>query len=265
VRHHEDGLGVARHLQGLRFAPKVPMENRRLLAVPPNFALPDAVDNALFDQIPVYDQGQVGRCTGEATRTIVSMVVLKEIGRYIEFSADFPYAMTRLEEGTPLDEDSGCAIPDAMRGLCVRGICREEVWPTGDFTAAPSDEAKADALLHKGLLFYHCPDVFTIRAALAQGFGVTIGMTVFENMMSPEAARSGLVLYPERGEKALGGHNVVIRSYDIHKQVGGEFGSLKCRGSWSEGCGIEGDFWVPIRYAAEGLMTDAESLRGVAA
>lgn len=268
-RIHKDGLGVDRHLHGFRFAPKALMIGRRMLTAPEGAALPDPVDVPALDQIPVFDQGSIGDCTGQAARTMTMVIVLKLTGQVVVLSAKFPYALTRDDEGTPLTEDSGCMIPDVYASLHVHGISTEALCPTLDdgvsYTQEPSDEAKADALERKGLLDYHCPDHHTIHASLAQGFPVNFGMTVFENMMSPEAAQSGEVLYPEPGEKVLGAHSVVARKFDGSKKVGNEVGAYLIRNSWSDGFGLKGEFWLPRRYIDEKLATDAMSLRAVGA
>lgn len=261
-----DGRGVDRHLAGLRFAPKTPETNRRAMAAPPDFHLPDVADIPLYDSIPIKDQGRHGSCTGQAQSILKAALWLKKTGKLEIYSASFSYDMTRIEEGTPLTEDSGCAIPDVMRGDVQRGICREELWPSSSdaiYTSEPTAEAKADAMAARLALYYHCPNNFTIRASIAQGFGVTIGISVFENMMSAHAAKFGEVLYPEPGEKVLGGHDVVIRGYDMHRKIGGEVGAYDLHNSWSLAWGLRGRFWLPMRYVDDQLATDAESPRGI--
>jgi hypothetical protein len=272
VRSVKDGLGVSRNLHGHRFAPQTP--HRRMLdavamakAGPPSGYLGKDLYLAEYDAIPVNDQGQVGDCTGQATRNVVAPIHLKKHGRFVLLSAMFSYSMTRIEEGTPLEEDSGCAIPDVVHGLEQRGICREEVWPTLDdgrqLTIEPSDEAKIDARDYLGLLSLHVPDDATIAACLAQGFAVSVGIGVPENMMSQKAAQTGEVVFPEPGERLLGGHNIAIIGREPSAMIGGRVGRYRCRNSWGDGWGLLGDLFFPIAFVDAGLATDGITVRDV--
>lgn len=274
-RHVPDGHGVKRHLAGLRFSPPVPPDHRAALAVPDDtYLAPSFVDLTLFDQLPIVDQGGIGDCTGQATARVVEAKHLAVAKVRVKLSAMFGYSMTRLEEGTPLTEDSGCMIPHALQGLVKRGLCREELWPTLDngvqLELEPDDVAKKDALDHQGVLWFHAPNHRTIVASLAQGFGLSVGITCFENMMSEQCANDGLIRYPEKGEKDVGGHNFVIRGWDAGIKIGDEVGAYLVDNSWGEGWGCKGPSsstrgrcWVPKRYADAGLLSEAMTVRAV--
>lgn len=236
-----------------------------MLALRAGWVRPTFADAPIFDRIPIFDQGSVGDCTGQAQRRISSALTLRKTNQLAIYSAFFSYAMTRLADGTPLSEDSGCNIPDVQETWERVGICREELCPTVDdgvsYAREPSDEAKADAAQRKGLLYFHAPDLDTIIAAIVDGFGVSIGATVFENMMSEQAAKDGKVHYPVSGEKVEGGHDIVLRGWDADMTIGGFRGAFKFDNSWGDGWGDGGRGYLPGQYVIDGYATDAECPR----
>lgn len=266
-RYVPDGLGVLRHLHGFRVAPKDP---RRLMRVgAPSADAETAVDVPVFDQIPIFDQGQVGRCTGEVQSRCSSALVLHQTGKLVLFSSMFMYAVSRDDEGTPLAEDSGCMIPDVQASWESHGICPVDAWDSEDFTAEPPPEAKAAAAQYRGQLYYHCPDHATIHGALSQGFGVSIGIAVPESMMGMQCAADGVVHLPEPGERIVGGHDICLRAYRPDMVIDGTQGAYVADNSWGLGWGAEvagrrGHIILPKAYVERGLATDAESPRSMA-
>jgi hypothetical protein len=220
-----------------------------------------------FDAIPVYDQGSEGACTGHATREVAGHALMRKSGLWVALSAQFSYNMTRMEEGTPLAEDSGCAIFDAVHGFELRGLCREEVFPTdpANLAVEPPQDALDDAKNHLGLLSFHVPDLATALACLAppQGFAVSVGISVPDNMMSSYAAQTGEVAYPEPREKILGGHNIVLIGWDPDMSIAGKKGCFRFRNSWGDGWGAGGDGWLPAAYLVDGYASDGETVRSV--
>lgn len=261
-----DGTGVVRNLHGFRIAPKDP---RRLMRVgPPSGVDPESpVDVPVFDQIPIFDQGQVGRCTGEVERRCSIAIVLRQTGKLVIFSSMFMYDVSREDEGTPLTEDSGCMIPGVQASWERWGICPMDVWDSEDFTVAPPPEAIAAAARYKGGLYYHCPDHATIHAALAQGFGVSIGIAVPESMMSAQCAADGIVHLPEPGERIVGGHDITLRGYRPDLVIDGTKGAYVFDQSWGDWgavvAGRKGHGYLPRAYVEQGLATDAESPRSM--
>jgi hypothetical protein len=257
-----------RNLHGRRVGLPTPASHKRLMAsVHGVAAMLQFLYLSEFDQISVLDQGGEGACTGFAMIEVAGHTYLKQDGVWRRLSAQFSYNMSRMEEGTPLSEDSGCAIPDVVHGFEVRGICREELFPTVDdgkqLKVDPPLEAKADALNYRGLLSFHLPDDERVTDCLAQGFAVTVGISCPDNMMAPYAAQTGEVAYPEQGEKMVGGHDIVIIGRDPDKVIGGRKGCYRFRNSWGAGWGAGGDGWLPVDFVTDGLASDGYTVRAV--
>jgi C1A family cysteine protease len=85
---------------------------------------------------------------------------------------------------------------------------------------------------------------------LAEGFPFVFGFTVYEAFESSAVARSGLVPMPRRGERALGGHAVLVVGYDAAVK------KFLVRNSWGAGWGKEGYCWMPFAYLADRNLAD---------
>ncbi len=272
VRIHKDGQGSERHLAGVRFSPPGAVVHRcTAFRTANNFQIPPVLDVPVFSELPIRDQGAMGRCTGETQTRLGEAIILKRTGKQVRLSPLFSYNVGRMEAGVPLTEDSGLMIPDVMAGDEARGICLEEFFPTtaDGLTREPTVEARTNALDHRALLYYHCPTAETVIAALQQGFGVSAGIVCYENLMSAECARSGEIKRPEPGERSLGGHNIPIRGWIADKVVDGEKGCFVIDNSWGPdwGCQVfgaptRGHAYIPRWYIDSGNMSEALCSRG---
>lgn len=247
-----------RHLAG--WIPSRP-DHRDFLASPQITQIPSVMD--LRPSMPsVIDQGQVGDCTACMGCTLAEFLEIK-YGKSLTFSRFFLYSMTRDFEGTPLSQDSGAQVRDVFKVMTQSGVCEESQWPSVDsnFSLEPSEVAKADGLGHTAVFYYNCPDLFTVKASIAQQFPVGFGFSVPENMTSDDVAKSGEVNFPNTDEKIVGGHAVVACGYNDSKQIAGDTGAVLCMNSWGISWGIDGYFWLPYRFFTNELATDMWTLR----
>lgn len=212
---------------------------------------------------PVGDQGQVGSCTANAS--CEAMEYLERRGaKDTLYSRLYLYARTRQFENTPLSDDSGCQIRDAMKILAADGVCLESTWPYIDpekrFAVDPPASCDDEAALHRALFYYRLVDLYTIRCSLAQGFPVTLGFDVPESMQTDEVAANGLVVYSP-GEASVGGHAVLCVGHDDGKVMGADRGALLCQNSWGTGWGIGGFFWLSYEFFNHGKASDFWTVR----
>ena len=238
----QDGRGQHRHMAGWR---RDLPDHRDFLARGPGliaaYSQPKAASlYPLFAQIPVYDQGGEGSCTANMGCSQVKHL-LARAGKLDSFepSRQDLYKSVRIYEQTPLTEDSGAQIRDIFQALRLYGVAPEQDDPYVDteasYSADRTDFAKAHALDHQAILFYRCTNLRTIKASILQGFPVGFGFTCFESLMSFETAGTGLVPFPEKGEKSVGGHANLVIGYDDDKVIGGEKGAVLSRNSWGKG------------------------------
>src|SRR6476646_10724239 len=109
-------------------------------------ALPAAKD--LRPQCPkeVYDQGQLGSCTGNAIAGAIEFDEIKQKAADIFTpSRLFIYYNERVIEGS-VNSDAGAQICDGIKTVAKQGACHEQIWPydIAKFRAKPSKAAYTD-------------------------------------------------------------------------------------------------------------------------
>lgn len=161
---------------------------------------------------PIYDQGAIGSCTGNAMTGALATDPVFEA----------------LPAGHPaLDEAEAVAIYSAAEVI------------DGDGPFPPQDNGScglsvAKAARNAGLIsgFTHCFDRATMLAALQAG-PVIVGMNWYDSMDTPDA--DGLVAIPA-GAQVRGGHEVLCREIDVTAEL------VWFDNSWGESWGLGGRF-----------------------
>ena len=208
--------------------------------------MPTKVD--LTAKMPtVYDQGQLGSCTANAIGAAFEFDQVKEGYKDFMPSRLFIYYNERAMEGT-IDTDSGAMIRDGMKSVAKVGVCAEDTWAydISKFTEKPPTKAYTEAKKHQALLYKRViPVLHQLQGALAAGYPVVFGFSVYESFMSPEVAKTGKVPLPPRGEQLIGGHAVLAVGYDDAEQ------SFIVRNSWGTGWGIKGYCLMPYGYLTD--------------
>lgn len=217
-----------------------------LFKVTPVANLPHYVD--LRAGMPaIYDQGELGSCSGNAIAAAFQFDQLKEHITAWNPSRLFIYYNERLIEGT-VNEDSGAELRDGIKSIAGYGVCEETLWPydISKFTDKPSAQAYAEAKQHTALQYERVTqNLNDMKHVLASGFPIVVGVMLYEAFESDEVAATGIVPMPTSGEECLGGHAVVVVGYsDEHHQ-------FILRNSWGESWGDKGYFYMPYEYLTD--------------
>lgn len=214
--------------------------------------LPDRVDlreTSLFADI--YDQGALGSCTANAIASGFTYALNKQIGPSLEAqglpnfkpSRLFIYYNERVMIGT-VASDSGAMIRDGIKSLVKQGACAEKLWPYSDgptkFKRKPTVKCYSEAKNHQLLKYQRCLSPLAIQQALAVGYPVVSGFTVYESFEGEQVAKSGEVPLPGEDEDVLGGHAILIVGYDKTKNY------FIVRNSWGEDWGDKGHCYMPF-------------------
>lgn len=213
-------------------------------------------------RLNIRDQGARGTCTANGTLEAYGYDCVRDSKSDPVLSRLFTYWVSRVKmENTPATDDSGCQIRDVVNGLRTYGSCPESMWPYSDddttFTLTPPSPCFAEAMNHRAVFFYRCPDLNTIKASIAQGFPVIMGFNVPENFMSPECAATGIVKMPAPTEGFVGGHCMVYAGWDDATKM------LTGPNSWGTGWGDQGWFYMPYDFVNQGFVSDCWTLRRV--
>lgn len=219
-------------------------------------ALPPKVDLSTSRAMPpVYDQGALGSCTGNAIAGAVQFTRRKE-AKKPDFvpSRLFIYWNERKMEGS-IDSDAGAQIRDGMKVVAKLGVCpsrtkgpNDHDWPydVARFAEQPPKACFTFALENQITSYQRLPQTLSqMKGCLAEGYPFVFGFTVYEGFESEEVARTGEADLPGPREKAIGGHAVLAVGYDdaTHRFV--------VRNSWGAGWGRKGYFTMPYAYVTD--------------
>lgn len=214
--------------------------------------LPRRVDLRSMYNLRVENQRDLGSCTAESVTSaleaaiVAATLVSDNIRIDVQLSPLWLYAKSRLYEGTPLTEDSGCAIRDVIKVAASQGCALESSWPydSQKYTVSPPTALDSEAARHKALFYFACPNDFSAMASLAQTFPVVFGMDVYDSQMSSEVLRAGKIHSGLSGEVPIGGHAMLKVGYDIDLEIGDEKGAWLVLNSWGTDIGEHGYFWI---------------------
>jgi C1A family cysteine protease len=199
---------------------------------------------------PVYDQGQLGSCTGNGVGACVEYG-LKAQGKH-DFvpSRLFIYYNERVIENT-VDQDAGAEIRDGIKVVANIGAPPEELWPydISKFTDRPTDAVYAEAKKSIIKQYSRVPvKLANIVNVLTHNIPVVFGCTLYDSFESDSVAQTGMVPMPKVDEGMVGGHcMVIVGSNDTHFIV---------RNSWGSGWGDGGYCYMPHGYLTDQGLAD---------
>jgi len=255
---------VPRKVQRYGWIPDLPDHRDLYYAAPPSPRPPPVRVDLRRGMPPVYDQGELGSCTGNAVAAAVAFARKKEKRPAITPSRLFIYYNERVIEGT-VDQDSGAQIRDGMKAVAKLGVTSESDpgkpydWPydVARFTVRPTPPCYAFAAKNQVIGYRRLTQTLSqLRGCLASGFPFVFGFTVYEGFESAEVARTGVANLPAPGEKVVGGHAVVGVGYDDAAQ------RFTVRNSWGRRWGMKGYFTMPYAYLTDGdLAADVWTVR----
>jgi len=215
-------------------------------------ALPKSVD--LSDNAPskVYDQGNLGSCTGNAIAAAIEFDLKKQGLEVFTPSRLFIYYNERVIEHS-VSEDAGAMIRDGIKSVRSLGAPPESIWPysVGKFADKPGKDAYKEAKLHQALSYMRVKQTESqMKSCLASGLPFTLGFAVYDSFESDEVARTGTVNMPASNEALLGGHAVLCIGYDDATQ------RFLIRNSWGPSWGNNGNFTLPYEYLLNADLAD---------
>jgi C1A family cysteine protease len=211
---------------------------------------------------PIYDQGQLGSCTGNGVAAVVEFDQRKQGIKEFIPSRLFIYYNERVIEGT-VNQDSGAQIRDGIKVVATLGAPPEKDWPydISKFADKPSAKAYSDAKKDVVKIYSRVAQNITqMEGCLADGFPFVFGFTVYDSFEGAQVAQTGVVPMPQPGENVVGGHCVVAVGYDSVKRV------FIIRNSWGTKWGMKGYCTMPYEYlVSPQLASDFWTVRSVGA
>lgn len=193
---------------------------------------------------PVMNQGELGACTAHGITGALRYDLIKQGLADIPLARLQLYYDERAAEGT-IKSDSGAEIRDGIKCAAKFGVAPESLWPydISKFKKKPPATVYKAAKSERALKYERVDvDVHAIKSALAQGFPVVIGISVYESFEGDDVAKTGVVPMPNANEELLGGHCLYCVGY------GSKPGYFTVRNSWGEDWGDKGDCYIPEAY-----------------
>jgi C1A family cysteine protease len=241
-------------IQRYGWQPDVPDHRDFLYSAPQRFLgenLPVSVD--LRPKCPpVYNQGQLGSCTGNSIAGAIQFEQMKQNIPSFVPSRLFIYYNERVMEGT-VASDSGAQIRDGIKSVSTTGFCPEADWPyvISKFAMKPPPKAYADASKDLATSYQRVPQVLNqMKGCLASGYPFVFGFSVYSSFESPQVTKTGVVPMPAPSDKQIGGHAVVAVGYDDSLQ------RFYVRNSWGPAWGMKGYFTIPYAYLTDNNLSD---------
>jgi C1A family cysteine protease len=235
------------------WTPDLPDQRDLMYSAPAPFitALPTAVDLRLHCP-PVYDQGQLGSCTGNAIAGAIEFERIKQGLHDFEPSRLFIYYNERVMEGT-VGSDSGAQIRDGIKSVSKLGAPPESDWPYDieRFTEKPPAKVYGDAAKNRVTSYERVNRVLNqFKGCLASGYPFVLGFTAYDSFESAQVGHTGILNMPQPGESVVGGHAVVAVGYNEAKQA------FIIRNSWGPHWGMKGYFTMPYQYLMDPNLSD---------
>jgi C1A family cysteine protease len=193
---------------------------------------------------PVYDQGSLGSCTGNAIAAALEYDQIKQnMTPYIP-SRLFIYYNERAVEHS-IASDAGAMIRDGIKSVSKQGVCPEALWPYDitKFADKPTDECYGEALKFRAISYKRVSrSLVQLKACLAEGNPFIFGISAYESFESDEVARTGIVPLPASHENLLGGHAILCVGFSDVTQ------RFLFRNSWGTEWGDGGYGTLPYTY-----------------
>ena len=203
---------------------------------------------------PVEDQGNLGSCVDNAVVGCLEYLeMVRQKRSFMDYSRLFLYYNVRKAMGT-IGQDSGSSIRDAVSSAHKLGVCAETLWPynIAKFKSKPPKKCYDAALANKVVKYERVNTLSEILTAIANGYPVVFGFSVYESFESAEVAKTGIVNMPKEGERFLGGHGVAIFGYDRSPGTA----RVLVRNSWGSKWGMQGYFTMPFDYISNRNLSD---------
>ena len=235
------------------WVPDLPDHRDLTYSAPAQFlmALPTSVD--LTSKCPpVYDQGQLGSCTGNAIGGAIQFEQMKQNLKSFTPSRLFIYYNERVKEHT-VASDSGAQIRDGMKVVAKLGAPPETDWPydINKFADRPPASAFTDAAKNKVTSYQRVNRTLSqFKGCLASGYPFVFGFTVYDGFESTTVAQTGHASMPQSNEQVVGGHAVMAVGYDDQNQW------FIVRNSWGTTWRMDGYFTLPYQYLLEPNLSD---------
>jgi C1A family cysteine protease len=206
---------------------------------------------------PVFNQGQLGSCTANATAACFQYDTILDGEDCGELSRRWVYHFEKAIEGTLGQGDTGAEGHDAFT-VARSGVPDESLWPYSENISAveeaPPNLQPRAYTLEKPVNAVPQEEI-AIKRVLSNDQTIAFGFTVYENFEDESWWPSGLMPVPSSTESVLGGHEVLLCGYLASQPNYG-----LCRNSWGTGFALAGYFLFPWSVLLGAMVSDLRTI-----
>jgi C1A family cysteine protease len=229
------------------------LKYKRLVGALPT--LPSHVDLRPYMNFPIYDQGDLGSCTANATAALGQFLLIKQKRKVFVPSRLFIY-FTERSIDEDVKDDNGSTLTTGMKALNHYGMPEEPWYPynVNKFANTPPGYIYVRGFKTRisQYLNLNNANLDELKSCLASGYPFVFGVQVYDAIESDAVAKSGTVPYPSASEihNPIGGHALTAVGYDDSKNV------FIVRNSWGESWGVNGYCIFPYKYLTDTNIAD---------
>ena len=181
----------------------------------------------------IRQQGRRGSCAGYAGAWALARARVAAGLPFQPLSGEFLYSATNG------GRDAGSPLEDGMQTMQTKGVARESLVPHETYKwIAISEQAKKDAVNHKGFECYRVDDESELASGLALGFFGVVALQAGGTYMQID--HRGV----RNSSRGRGNHAVGVQDVRIAPDGEFEFDEV---GSWGRGNGQDGYAWITWR------------------
>lgn len=206
---------------------------------------------------PVFNQGNIGSCTGNGTSALLAFVYAMEKLKVFIPSRLFIYYNARDIENS-VNEDAGAQIRDCIKTVAKQGVCDEVEWPYVEkkFAVRAPISCYNHASQHVAVQYYRIDNksLNSLKACLDANACIVFGLTLYDSFEKGNWTETTCVMpFPNvKYEEEIGGHALVVVGYSDAKKC------FLVRNSWGKDwCKKEGGhFWLPFSIMTSDMVSD---------
>lgn len=204
---------------------------------------------------PIQNQRQRNSCSAASGSSVYDTLWKKAHPKGPAFlgSRDMLYTAEEVIQGTP-HADQGAQLRTTQQALLEYGVCAQAADPNDpqDFLRALTPALLTEASAHKILRGLWAPTLEEILSAIAAGYPVQIGVRVYPQWESAQAAQTGQIADPVGGEQTLGGHALMLGGYSLPATPTALPDQCLCEAanSWGADWGDHGHLFLSGSYLA---------------
>jgi Papain family cysteine protease len=200
--------------------------------------LPLEVDLTKKFSPPIYNQLNFGSCTANSTGYLLNFLV----GRNYPFisSRAFIYCNSRED----VSEDSGASNRETFKAISKHKVLLESKYPytRENIFRKPPQNIYDIAKTHTTFEYLSVAQTeYDLKSCLSSGFPIVFGIKVYSSFKSSLKS----VPFPQKDDKYLGGHSIVLVGYSDTKKT------FKFANSWGTGVGDKGYFEIGYDYVLD--------------